>query len=214
MLSEEYEALNEEGKLRQILHASNKMFMRYGIKSVTMDDIARELGMSKKTLYVYFKDKNDIIQKTLQFSMEDHQCNLTNVYAKNLNAIDENFEVFKIVTEDLKEITPTVFYDLKKYYPEAWKIYEEYEMKHIPQMVEQNLMKGIKEGLYRPDINTRIISLAYTNLIRTIFETDFYTTKEFAFLDIYHHIFQYHIHGIASIKGLEYLNQKMKNITS
>src|SRR5690606_18456027 len=127
------------------------------------------------------RDKNDIITKTLQFSMEDHQCNLDVICTSDLNAIDESFEVFKVVTNDLQEISPTVFYDLRKYYPEAWKIYEDYEMKYIPMMVEQNLKKGIEEGYYRPDINTRIISLAYTYLIRNIFETDYFPSREFSF---------------------------------
>lgn len=199
-------------RLKQVLESAFKMFMRYGLKSVTMDDIAKALGMSKKTLYVYFKDKNDVILKTLQYSMENHQCSLDTVYDQQMNAIDESFEVFRIVTNDLQEITPTVFYDLKKYYPDVYKIYEEYEMHHIPEIVGQNLTKGIEEGYYRRDLNTQIISLAYTHMIRSMFETDSFATRSYNFATIYLNIFQYHIQGIASSKGLEYLDKKMKNL--
>lgn len=199
-------------KLTQILESVNKLFMKYGLKSVTMDDIARELGISKKTLYVYFQDKNDMIIKVLRYNMEQHQCDLKCVYDTHMNAIDESFEVFQMVTNDLQEINPTVFFDLKKYYPEAWKIYEDYEMNMIPAMVEQNLKKGIAEGLYRPDVHTRIVAMAYTYLIRNIFETDFFPNREFDFKTLYLHIFRYHIHGIASPKGLDYLMEKLKKL--
>lgn len=201
-------------KLIQIINSVNRLFMRYGLKSVTMDDIARELGMSKKTLYVYFRDKNDMVVKTLRYFMEEHQCKLDVIYDGRQNAIDESFEIFKMVTEDLQEVKPTIFFDLKKYYPEAWKMYENYRSDHIPTLVEQNLKKGIEEGLYRPDINTRIISIAYTNLIHSIFEADYFSPKEYDFKTLYLDIFHYHIHGISSQKGLDYLNEKMKKLSS
>jgi AcrR family transcriptional regulator len=201
-------------KLVQIITSVNRMFLRYGLKSVTMDDIARELGMSKKTLYVYFRDKNDMVVKTLRYFMEEHQCKLDVIYDDKSNAIDESFEIFKMVMEDMHEVKPKIFFDLKKYYPDGWKIYENFRTTHIPALVEENLKKGISEGLYRSDLNTRIISLAYGHLIHSIFENDYFPEKEFDFKTLYVDIFHYHIHGISSQKGLDYLNEKMKKISS
>ncbi len=107
-------------KEQQIIADAIKVFMTYGIKSVTMDDVAKHLRMSKKTLYQYVSDKNDLVKKCLDRDCQVTEVLVKEVLSKGLNAIEENFEISKHIVEDLKNIHPSIFYDLEKYYPDAW----------------------------------------------------------------------------------------------
>lgn len=201
-----------EDKHIQIISACHQLFLRYGVKSVTMDDIARELGMSKKTLYVYFKDKKDLIMKVVSGYLDYHRAQMDAIFAKKLNAIDELFEIYAKNKSELGEMKAMVLFELRKYYPEAWKKYENFKRSYIPSCVEENLNRGKKEGLYRNNLNSRIIAIAYTNLVNLIFESDQFGEKEFDFKTLYLELFYYHIRGIASEKGNEYIDMQMKKM--
>jgi TetR/AcrR family transcriptional regulator, cholesterol catabolism regulator len=148
-------------KKHRILEDTGKLILKYGVKSMTMDDIARELGMSKKTLYLYFNDKNDLIKQVIQLDMKvDHQRILA-IVDMNLNAIDESFEIFKTIVQNVGDVPPNILYDLKKYHPDAYLMHREFMWKFSRKCVEENLIKGISEGYYRQDINTPVISTNY-----------------------------------------------------
>ncbi len=184
--------------------------MRYGIKSVTMDDVARNLGMSKKTLYKYVTDKRDLVKKVMMMGRQEDVRVISEVMSKNLNAIDENFEISKFVVEKVKNIHPSIFYDLEKYYSDAWKVFEEHKQEFIYDCVYQNLEKGMKEGLYRNDLNASIISKLYVSKMDDIWDTQLFPPGEYRFDKVYMEMFRYHIRGIASDKGIEYLIEKVK----
>ncbi len=177
-----------------------------------MDDIARELGMSKKTLYVYFKDKKDLIMKVVTGYLSYHQAQKEKIFSKKLNAIEELFEIYNKNKDELSEMKPMILFELKKYYPEAWKKYDIFKRSYIPSRVEENLNRGKKEGLYRKNLNSRIIAIAYTNLLNLIFESDQFGEKEFDFKTLYLELFYYHMRGIASDKGNEYIDELHKKM--
>lgn len=178
-----------------------------------MEDIAREMGMSKKTLYVHFKDKKDLIMKVVTGYLDYHKSQMEEIFYKKLNAIDELFEIYLKNNTELSEMKPMVLFELRKYYPEAWKKYDNFKQSYIPSCVEENLNRGKKEGLYRKNLNSRIIAIAYTNLINLIFETDQFGEKDYDFKTLYLELFYYHIRGIASDKGNKYIELKMKKLS-
>lgn len=186
------------------------LFMRYGLRSVTMDDIARELGVSKKTLYVHFRDKKEMVGQILNQKINSHKEEISAILEKKHNAIEENFEIMHKVGYDLAMIQPTVFFDLKKYYPEAWKIYNDFKNNFIMEVARENLERGVKEGLYRDDINMEILAINYTNMMNMIFDLEIYPYKEYDFRTVYIEIFKYHIRGVASKKGLAYLEKRIE----
>jgi AcrR family transcriptional regulator len=202
----------ENPRKAEIISSCLKLFIKYGIKSVTMDDIARELGMSKKTLYVFFKDKNELIMQVMQSVLSFHKIQTKNILKSQHNAIDESFEIFSLNTRELSEVKPALLFELKKYYPDAWKLHDDFKNNFMFSSLMTNLEKGKKEGLYRKQINTKIISIAYSNMINSILESESYSDKEFNFGALYNELFYYHIRGIASEKGMEYIDQKMKKI--
>lgn len=186
------------------------LFKRFGIKSQTMDDIARHLGISKKTLYKSFSDKNDLVLKTLRF-LNHRDCeHMDEVREKELNAIDENYVISKHVLDQFRDIHPSVWYDLKRYHPEAMKEMDEFMEKEIYQWVCENLQKGIEQGLYRDDLKIPIIAGIYISRIKDFFNPMVFDVSRYSFVEIYVETFRYHIRGIATEKGLTALQERVK----
>lgn len=199
-----------EEKYSQILQGALETFMSLGIKSVTMDDIASRLGVSKKTLYKYVSDKEDLIMKSLQVH-HDSECSfIEKMKEQNLNAIDENFEISRNIIAQIQNIHPSVMFDMDKYYPRAKKMFEDYKQEVVYKWVQDNLERGIKEGLYRDDMNVQIIAGLYVTRMDDLFNPHYFPSTEFAFKDVYLESFRYHLRGIASDKGLKYWKEKMK----
>ncbi|UTW64170.1 TetR/AcrR family transcriptional regulator [bacterium SCSIO 12741] len=195
-------------KLVQLLKGAMDIFMRYGIRSVTMDDLARHLSISKKTLYKYVTDKNDLVAKVFELH-QDLECQtMEGIVKRGLNAIDENFEISQMVINQVKDIHPSIMYDIEKYYPEAMKQFHDYKMDVVMGWVKDNLKRGMAEGYYREDLNIDVISVVYIQRMDDFFHSNLYP-PQLSFLDIYLELFRYHIRGIASEKGVEYLKEKV-----
>lgn len=197
-------------KKDKIIAGAADVFMRFGIKSVNMDDISRHLGISKKTLYKYVSDKKDLVNQvfSMHCAVEDQQ--LKEIASKNLNAIDESFETMRMVMGMIKDIHPSVMYDMQKYFPEIMKQVETERHGIIQSTLTANMEKGMKEGLYRADIKPDIVALLYVASVEAIFHNQTFADTQYSFLDLYTELFRMHIRGIASDKGLEYLIEKMK----
>ncbi len=201
-----------EQKEQQFLEQVDKLFLSCGIKSLTMDDIARELGISKKTLYLYCTDKEDLIIKSFAHYFKCEETFQESLQQKNLNAIDEIFEVSKHVAEMLKNLHPSVHYDLRKYYPEAWKIFSEYRKNFMLKCVSDNMEKGKKEGLYRANLNIPIVARIHIARIDVIFDGELFPASQFNFAEVFFELIRYHIRGIASPQGIEFFMEKIKTI--
>ena len=110
-----------DSKELEIIQKATEIFMQYGIKSVNMDDIARHLGISKKTLYKYVSDKTELVQKGMNMHCCAEDEFISSIEKKGLNAIDENFEIMKFLSSMLKTLHPSIMFDMEKYHPEIWK---------------------------------------------------------------------------------------------
>ncbi len=201
-----------EQKELQLLEQVDKLFMRCGIKSLTMDDIARELGISKKTLYLHCSDKEDLLIKSFAHHFQCEEQFQNGIVGKNLNAIDEIFEVSKHVSEMLKTIHPSIHYDLRKYYPEAWKIFSEYRKNFMLKCVSDNMEKGKQEGLYRANLNIPIVARIHISRVDVVFDGELFPASQFNFAEVFFEMIRYHIRGIASPKGIDYFMDKIKTI--
>lgn len=198
-----------EAKKQAILEKVAELFMRYGIKSVTMDDVAKALKMSKKTLYQYVSDKQDLVRQVMagHCQLERMACDLI---AENnqANAVDELLEITKFVTGQIKNVHPSIHYDLEKYYPDAMGEFESHKMDYIYNMVASNLKRGIQQGWYRSNINIPIISRLYVYKLDMFFDPEIFPPREFNFLEVYMEMMRYHIRGVATEQGLAYLTKK------
>ncbi|PLW93057.1 MAG: hypothetical protein C0592_07580 [Marinilabiliales bacterium] len=200
-----------EEKVKQYLQEISKVFMQYGVRTTSMDDIARHLGISKKTLYQYFSDKNDVVKQVISHNMEEINSLFQGLMVEKSNAIETLIEVSKILINHFGKLSSTVSNDLKKYYPEAAKLLEEHRSTHVLENIEKNLHKGIKEGIYRDDLDVKII--AYFYLLRMDHMLSFEVQEdmqEYPMEKLVRELFIYHIRGIANEKGIAYLEKKLE----
>lgn len=193
----------------EIIDKAAGIFLKYGIKSVTMDDMAKELGMSKKTLYAYFSDKNDLVLQILTQKINSDQSRCMLIKDESENAIDEMFRINQFVSGMIKNVHPSVFYDLKKFHPDAMTIFHEHKWKFVKGTIMDNIARGKKEGLYRTELPDELIAIIYVGA------TDLISTGEaFAGLDktsdqVFQEIIRFQLHGLVNEKGLAYLQEKI-----
>jgi AcrR family transcriptional regulator len=200
-----------EKKKQHIISESIQLFLKFGVKSLTMEDIARKLGISKKTLYTHVKDKEDLLlQAVILFGkFEDKQ--LSEICSRGLNAIDESLEIKKWVLDMIQNIHPSVAYDIEKFYPAVSKRMKTSRHENVYRSIYQNIVKGQKEGLYRSDINADILAKLYIGRMESIFDQELFPSTTYNVSDVYMEWFIYHIHGMATSKGLQILENNFKN---
>ncbi len=186
-----------------------KVFWTYGIKSVTMDDMSARLGISKKTLYQHVKDKNDLVAKVLRHVRTQFKEAIDEELAKELNAIDELFAITNRVAGQLRGIHPSIHFDLEKYHPEAFHEMLENKRSEIYGCMAANMQRGIREGVYRDDLDIPMIAMIYIARFDLVFDGELFPPEQFNMDDLHWELFRYHIHGIASAKGLKYLQKKV-----
>lgn len=195
--------------LEKIIEGCDKLFRKFGIKSLSMDDIARELGMSKKTIYQFVTDKNDLVIKTFTHILTYNESRCSCIKNETHNPIDEILLISRDVSQQMKGTNPSVFYDLRKYHPEAWQLFENHSNKFIYSQLKDNLTKGIEQGYYRTDMNEDIIAQLYISLIQTISNPELFSNIDYDFSSVYNQMIKYHFNGICSEKGRQYFNSKI-----
>lgn len=196
-----------DDKLKELIGKISETFIKYGIKSVTMDDLARNLHVSKKTLYQYFDDKQDLVKTCLKHHIDVDMCEIKAISENRVNAIDEMYSMGKAVSHRASQIHPSIFYDLEKYYPEAWDLFNDYRKGQIYETIKDNIERGMAEGLYRSDLNVDVIAGIYVLRIDDLTNQEIFPSDKYPFGDLYLEVMRYHIRGMASDKGIEYLKQ-------
>ena len=191
----------------EILERSGAVFMKYGLKSVTMDDLCREIGVSKKTIYKYFEDKNDLVISILEskLSMDKSACDVCISTSKN--AIEELINTSRFVHDQFSNINPTVFYDLQKHYPTAWKMMHDHKWEFVLNNIRNNIIRGKKENLYRENVDPDIISRYYVSAMDSLMDGSVYPSPEFKTDKVLTEILRFHIRGLASDLGITYLKE-------
>ena len=209
MAEPDKDTLMEERGDRLIADAA-KAFWTYGIKSMTMDDLSTRLGISKKTLYQHVKDKNDLVEKVLLHIAGELKCEVDETIGQGVNAIDELFGITTRVAGQLKDIHPAIHFDLEKYYPEAFRNMVVTKRQEILGITTNNMERGIREGLYREDLNIPMIATIYVARFDMVFDGELFPPGRFNMDDLHWEILRYHVRGIASAKGLKYLEKKVQ----
>jgi len=198
--------------LKSILLKVRELYMMYGIKSITMDDVSRELGMSKKTLYQFVTDKDDLVGKFIDNEIAIRQEEICKCFRTGLNAIDELFEISIFMNKIMRNQNPATEYDLKKYYPEHYQKIVKTRREGIYRYILTNLENGKKEGLYRDDLNNEIIARLYLSRSESIHVSDLFTIEEYTSHELFMELIKYHVRGIATQKGIGVLEQKIKEL--
>ncbi len=196
--------------LKDLLEKVSNLYNRYGIRSITMDDVARELGISKKTLYKFVSDKSDLVEKVMLFELLNKRVNPGDF--ENRNAIEDLFEVHSMINRIIRETNPSKEYDLQKYYPEINRKIHDIKREKTMKSILHNIRKGKKEGLFREDLNEEIISKMYLLRMGQILNDEFVSVKEYTSSKFIFEMFIYHIRGIATQKGVEFLEKNIDKL--
>lgn len=191
----------------KIISTAEVLFLKFGFKRVTMDDISNELGMSKKTIYQFFSDKNNLVSETVlrHISMEKNACDCLLHQQENpvafMLAITDTFGDLK------KQINPSVLYDLKKYFKESWDILNKFRVEFIFNQILQNLKEGRDKGFYHSNFDEVLIARFYIHLVDFMINPENYALEKFDFKTIHSEMMKYHLRAICTEKGLKYLEE-------
>lgn len=205
--------MSEQDNKVKILHEAETLFMKYGFKSITMDDVARELGVSKKTLYQYFNDKNDLVDQCVENHLDTMQSTCTKInFDKSVDAISMMLSITEFVGKMLRQVNPSSMYDLKKYFKPAWDKLEIHKKEFITNSMKENFEHGLKKGLYRKDIDSEMVTRLYIYLISFLTDPDTYDKTNTDIRKLHIEIVKYHLRSICTVKGNELLEEKLKQL--
>ncbi len=197
-------------KLEQIIGTTAKLYTKYGIRSVTMDDVARELSLSKKTLYIYVKDKVDLVKKVVLFITEKSDVSRCG-NDKNLNAVEKHIFVYQFISKMLIDVNPSFEYDLRKYYPNQYKLLLKNRRTNMFDKMKVDLHQGIKEGLFRGDMDVDKVVILNMIRIESLYDNEILEKYKYNLLDVLGEFFTYHLHAIATPEGIKEYKRLMKN---
>jgi AcrR family transcriptional regulator len=194
----------------RILLKARDLMLQSGIRQVTMDDLAQELGMSKKTIYQYYKDKDDLVKAVVNLELNNHQSSCVACENKAENAIHEMF----LVMENMKAMTQTMnsnaMMELEKHFPSAFEIIKNHKDEFLFSLIKQNLIKGIEEGCYRSDLDIDILSKFRLETVFIPFNLRLFPLDKFNSLEVHTQLMEHFVYGLMTIKGHELMDKYKK----
>ncbi len=193
-----------------ILQKSGEIFLKYGFKSVTMDDIANELGISKKTIYKYFNNKVELVDDAISHLHQSMHKTINEICEMGFNAIEENFEIKKMFKDMFKNSNDSPMYQLQKYYPQTFKKIISNEFSMFKDCIANNIEKGIAQGLYLESLDLELITKFYFSLAMSVYDTNFYSYDKNTVNKLELKVLEYHTRAIATKKGLNVLEKQLK----
>ena len=194
------------GQTERIIQGGEELFLQAGIKSVTMDDIARHLGMSKKTIYHFFNDKNDLVMALVKKKLDEDECQINEIIENSGNVIEEMINMMKASEDIFARINPIVIHDLQKYHPEAWSMFEKFKADVLVNKLEQLLSKGITQGFIRADIDVKILAKMRVNQDEMGFNPSIFPISQFNTWKVQYQLLEHFNYGICTIKGHKLLD--------
>lgn len=197
-------------QVRKVIDTAWGMFKRFGVRSVSMDDVAREMSMSKKTLYRCFRDKNELITKTMDHDLELIESGVEKILQEEKNPVRQVINIAQFVSSYLKEINPSMIYDLQKYHPDIYAHFISYRQNTFLNKVLGNIEAGIEQGLYRKDLEKTSTAYLYLCLMNHGPETLIQMGPNADYAAMYLQIIKYHLHAITTPKGLQEANEFLK----
>lgn len=194
----------------KIIEIANEQFKRYGLRSVTMDDIARQAGISKKTIYQEFADKNQLVLEVFTAEIGKDKEAISCVPRMDDDVIQHLVGLSTYMRERFADINPMVMNELQRYFPQCWQLFEDFKKEHIYREIVDVLEKGKVQGYFRPEINTEIIALTRLEQMMSTFDPIKFPPSRFNQVELQVELFEHFLHGIFTDKGRE-AYQKQKN---
>lgn len=198
----------------RIMVKAEELFMQYGIRSVSMDDIANSLGMSKKTLYQYYADKDELVDAVVESHIQDIEGDCLDCRKDAKDAVHEIFIMMERIMDEFNNMNPMLLYDMEKFHFKSYQRFREHKNKFLAQVIRENIEWGIKEELYRPEINIDIMCRFRLESMMIPFNVSVFPPGKYNLATTSEHIIEHFVYGLASIKGhkliQKYNDQRLK----
>jgi TetR/AcrR family transcriptional regulator, cholesterol catabolism regulator len=185
----------------KILMVAEKLFLKLGIRSITMDDIATKIGISKKTIYQYYADKDAIVYAVFKQHLDEECRAILEIEANASNPIEAFFKGVDRLKGQMKDINPSTLNDLRKYHPTSWELFKKYRNSTFLSTIKQNLENGLALELYRADLNIAILSRLHIATFEVSINDDFFPNEDFNSTEVSLAILDHFMHGILTEKG-------------
>lgn len=196
----------------RIQQKAEELFRIYGIRSVTMDEIANQLGVSKKTIYQSFSDKNELVDAVISEMLEKNKGNCDSCRTKATNAVQEVFFAIQIMREIMANMNPSILFDLERGYPGAMKKFVLFKYDFLYGIIMQNVRWGREDGLYRIDFNEEIFAKARVEMISLPFNEQLFPKSRLTLFEVQKELMEFFLHAIATPKGLKLLEKYNKDL--
>ncbi len=193
-----------------ILRKTRDNFMRSGIRRISMDDVSRDLRISKKTLYLFFLNKHDLVSKVLDFEFDEVRNFMQRMKRPEMNAIDELLEMSQAMAEYMGKYNAEVTSDLQKYYPDLFKRSQEIQRNYALDFMVANMKKGITQGIYREDLNIDLVAKLYIQKLEDLHDPSYFNAEQIPFKTVFNVMFENHIRGISNARGIKYFEKKKR----
>lgn len=190
----------------RILDSGFTYFRQYGIRAVTLDEIAMQLGISKKTIYEYFSGKDELVTCVIQKRVERIQDKCLEYRKVASNAIEENILVMDYLDGLFRNMNPVILMDLQKFHPQAFQIFQKHMQDFVFHSIGENIQRGMREGLYRKDLNVEVLSMFRLESSLLCFKPEAFPKDRFSMDLVQRELLWHYLYGISSPKGYDVLN--------
>lgn len=191
----------------RIKQKADELYRRYGVKSVTMDEIALQLGVSKKTIYQSFSDKNELVDEVVVDMLEANKYSCKHSIQQSDNAIHEVLLMMEAMQDMMVSLSPSFVFDIQRGYTSSYKKFDNYKSEFIYHILEANIERGKQEGLYRPELNTQVIAKFRLNTIMLVYNEEVFPRNHFTVLELQNEMILYYLYGMVTLKGYQLITK-------
>jgi len=199
-------------RFQELVEPIKNLFYAYGLKNISMDELSRRLGISKKTLYTFVKNKEELVEKVFLHEESIGMKLSEQLEKESINAIEKLLRISQMVHDELKRINPMIRFELEKYYLLTFEKYVEKKRRFIFEGMKNNIRQGITEKLYRDDINIELVSTIYLNSFVELHDSDICKILDVNFIQLFEVLFENHIRAISTNEGLAYFESRKNEI--
>ncbi len=199
--------MTDQNPALRIQQKSHDLFMQYGIRSVSMSDIATQLGISKKTIYQFYADKDQLVDAVVEAEFKQNEMRCQQDRELSDNAVHEIFLAIDMMVKMFSRMNPSFIFDMQKYHPQAFQKFNQYKNNYLFNIIRDNIVRGVGEALYRPDINVDIISRFRVESMMMSFNQDFHSSLKHNMAEIEEELIIHYLFGLVSEKGYKLINK-------
>ena len=194
----------------RILLKADELCRKFGFRAVTMDELSSQLGMSKKTIYQFYEDKDALVDAIMENEINNTQKDCTICGDMAENAIDEIFLTMELITQDFKDINPIVIHDLSKFYPSTFNKFRHHKDDFIYTVIKNNMLRGIREGLYRENLNVDVLTKLRLETMMLAFDQQVFPSEKYNLIQVTSVLIEHFLFGIVTEKGHQLINEYLK----